>query len=299
MGAGVSVVGQDEAADPTPVRIHPMIGRGFFEALSIPLLAGREFGEADRSGAPVAIVSESFVKELGLGRDAVGARVRTQFPYAPSSDIEIVGIVADARLSGVKEEIAPQLYLPRRFGDDSFSSLFFIVRSDLDADVLSTTIPRVVSDIDPNLPVGSLTTLRRSVQDNVYLDRLVTLLSLSLAGLAALLAAIGLYGALAYNIAHRTRELGLRQALGASPRALRAMVLRQVGRIAVVGIALGLAAAVGIGRVVGALLYGLSGYDPFVLAAAVTVLASVVAAAGYLPARRASNISPLEALRYE
>lgn len=125
------------------------------------------------------------------------------------------------------------------------------------------------------------------------------MLSASFAGLATLLAAIGLYGVLAYNVAQRVRELGLRQALGAKPANLRALVLKQVGLMAVMGMAIGVPAAVGLGRMAEALLFGLSGYDPIVLVAAMAILSTVVLAASYLPARRASSIAPMEALRNE
>ncbi len=141
--------------------------------------------------------------------------------------------------------------------------------------------------------------MRRQVEENVYVDRLVATLSAGFAGLATLLAAIGLYGVLAYNVAQRIPELGLRLALGAEPARLRAMVLRQVGSMALIGGVIGLAAALVVGRTAETLLFGLSGHDPWVLAVAQAVLSAVVLIAGYLPARRASNISPMEALRYE
>ncbi|HEX5419359.1 MAG TPA: FtsX-like permease family protein [Gammaproteobacteria bacterium] len=133
----------------------------------------------------------------------------------------------------------------------------------------------------------------------MFVDRLVSILSASFAGLATLLAAIGLCGVLAYNVAARTRELGLRLALGAEPEDLRFMVLKQVGGMAVIGLGVGLLAAIGAGRAAEALLYGLSGHNPFVLVGAAVVLAAVVLAASYWPARRASSIAPMEALRHE
>ncbi len=141
--------------------------------------------------------------------------------------------------------------------------------------------------------------MRDRVHSNVYIDRLLSMLSAAFAALATLLAGIGLYGVLAYNVAQRTRELGLRLALGAEPRRLQRMVLKQVGVMAAIGAAVGLAAALALGRVAQAVLFGLSGHDPVVIAAAVAVLAAVVLAASWLPAWRASRIAPLEALRYE
>jgi predicted permease len=193
-----------------------MVSPGFFRTLSVPLVAGRDFTDADRIGAP-----------------------------------------------------------------------------------LSKMLPRVIAGIDPTLPIDELTTVRRTVQENVYLDRLVAILSGGFAAAATLLAAIGLYAVLAHSVVQRTREIGLRLALGATPQALRTMVLKQVGLMAVIGMPVGLAAAVALGHGVGALLYGLVGYDPAVLTAAVATLCAVVAGAAYLPARRAARVAPMEALRYE
>lgn len=271
------------------------VGVGFFRTLSIPLLAGREFSESDASGARVAIVNERFVESLDLGPDVLGRRFGLDDGAA---DIEIVGIVSDAKYNAVKGEIPPQFFLPRS-QNSGLGTLSFYVRAGMDPDALTRMIPRVVSDIDPALPVSNLMTMETQVRNNVFLDRLVTMLSASFAGLATLLAAIGLYGVLAYNVAQRTRELGLRLALGASPTQLRGMVLRQVSRMALVGGGVGLAVALGLGRAAEAMLFGLSGHDAKVVLAAVAVLGAVVLAASYAPARRASSVTPSEALRSE
>jgi ABC-type antimicrobial peptide transport system permease subunit len=160
-------------------------------------------------------------------------------------------------------------------------------------------IPRIVADIDATLPVGDLITMQSQVENNVYLDRMITTLSAGFAVLATLLAATGLYGVLAYNVSQRTRELGLRLALGAAPGDLRSLVLKLVGRMAMIGIGIGFVAAIILGRAAEALLFALSGYEPLVLVAAAAVLLAVVFAAAYVPARRASRIAPMEALRYE
>ena len=290
-----------EQSDPVQSRFN-IVGPSFFSTTSIPLLAGREFTTADTGGAQrVAIVNERFTRDYGLGRDALGKHIQFGGPEA----LEIVGVVADAAYAHIKSEVPAQLFVPRSAsgGSGIFSlfggSAYFYVRAGMDPDALLRMIPRVVASVDGTLPVGNLITMRRQAQDNIFLDRMVTILSVSFAGLATLLAAIGLYGVLAYGVAQRTRELGLRLALGAEPMNLRAMVLKQVAVLALIGIVVGLAAAIGLGRVAESLLYGLSGSDPLAVAVAAAVLGLVVLVAGYLPARRASSITPMEALRHE
>jgi len=156
-----------------------------------------------------------------------------------------------------------------------------------------------VKKLDANLPVESLKTMPQQVRENVYLDRMISILSASFAALATLLAAVGLYGVLAYSVAQRTREIGVRMALGADAGKVRAMVLRQVALMTVIGGGIGLVAALGVGRWAKSLLFELEGHDPMVLAASAILLTLVALGAGYLPALRASKIDPMQALRYE
>jgi predicted permease len=279
-----------------------VVGPSFFSTLSIPLMAGREFTSADTTGAQLAaIVNERFARDYGLGRGALGKRIW----FGGPNPLEIIGVVADAAYASVKAEVPAQLYVPRSApGGSGIFSLFggsatFYVRTGIDPDALLRAIPRVVASIDATLPVSNVITMRRQAQDNVFLDRVVTILSASFAGLATLLAAVGLYGVLAYGVAQRTRELGLRLALGAEPAKLRALVLRQIALWAVIGIVVGAGAAIAFGRLAESLLYGLSAFDVRALVAAAVTLSVVMLAAAYVPARRASQIAPMEALRHE
>lgn len=273
---------------------------GFFRTLEMPLLAGRGFEASDRVGAPrVAVVNQTFLRKFGLASaaDAIGTRFG-EGRGSDALDIEIVGVIADAKYSTVKGDIPPQFFLPRR-QNDNIDTLTYYVRGVLEPDTLFATIRRVASRIDANLPVSNFITMVKVVDNNVFFDRMVAWFSAAFAAVATLLAAVGLYGVLAYNVAQRTRELGVRLALGATPAHLRGMVFSQVGRMALLGIPIGLVAAIVAGRAAAALLFGLSGSDPAVFAAAALVLMCVVAAAGYLPARRAARVAPMEALRYE
>lgn len=293
----ISVEGFEAGAGTDATAGANFVSQGYLDTLSIPLLAGRGFTEADTRDSPrVAIVNQSFVRKFSLGDHALGTRIGVG--SNAETNFEIVGVVADAKYGQVKNNVPAQVFqLWRQTGGSPW--LNFYVRGNIGSDALMRTIPRVVSELDPNLPVSNLVTGQGQVRSTIFLDRLITLLSASFAGLATLLAALGLYGVLAYNVARRTRELGLRLALGADPNSLRALVLRQVGRMALVGVVVGLVLALGVGRIAEALLFGLSGSDPVVILAALAVLAMVVFAASYLPARRASRIAPMEALRYE
>ena len=276
-----------------------MVSPGLFATLGVPLLAGRDFAATDTASTPgVVIVNESFVRRFKLGDDVIGRRFR---PVGADGELEIVGLVADAASSGtgVKANVPEQYYQPFSQVGPFAPSRFFYVRSSMDPDALLRTIPQVVAGVDPDLPVDRLRTVEAQFATNVYVDRLVSTLSASFAILATLLAAIGLYGMLTYGVTQRTRELGVRLALGAVPARLRAMVLKQVGVMAVIGCGIGIAAAIALGKTVEAMLFGVSGYDPLAFAAAVAVLCVVVLAASYFPARRASSVAPMAALRYE
>ena len=273
------------------------VGAGYFKTLGVPVLSGREFTPSDRLGSPkVAIVNEAFAKKFKLGRDAVGKHMAES--GAKINDIEIVGLVKDAKYNNVKDEIPPVYFRP--WAQDSTTGfLNFYVRTAMEPRQIMRTIPAVIAQLDPNLPVEDLKTLPRQVQENVYLDRVISTLSASFAALATLLAAIGLYGVLAYTVAQRTREIGVRMALGADAGRVRTMVLRQVGRMTLIGGLVGIVGALALEKTARSLLYGLEGHDPLVVTASAVVLALVALGAGYLPARRASKIHPMQALRYE
>ena len=273
------------------------VGAGYFKTLGVPVLSGREFTPSDRLGSPkVAIVNEAFAKKFKLGRDAVGKHMAES--GAKINDIEIVGLVKDAKYNNVKDEIPPVYFRP--WAQDSTTGfLNFYVRTAMEPRQIMRTIPAVIAQLDPNLPVEDLKTLPRQVQENVYLDRVISTLSASFAALATLLAAIGLYGVLAYTVAQRTREIGVRMALGADAGRVRTMVLRQVGRMTLIGGVIGIIGSLAMEKTARSLLYGLEGHDPLVVIGSALVLALVALGAGYLPARRASKIHPMQALRYE
>jgi predicted permease len=270
----------------------------FLKTMGIPLVAGREFTRADAFGGPkVAIVNQAFARKFNLGENPLGKRFGIGGPNA-KPDIEIVGVAQDAKYSEVKGEVPPQYYLPYR-QEVRMSDAFFYVRSTLPPEQLLGTIPGLMRRLDATLPIADLKTMETQVRENVAQDRVISTLSLAFAVLATVLAAIGLYGVLAYTVAQRTREFGLRMALGADGGTVRGIVLRQVARMAIVGGVIGLAIAIGVGRLAQSLLFEMEGHDPLVLTVATIALAAVALGAGLLPAMRASKVDPMRALRWE
>jgi predicted permease len=273
------------------------IGPGYFRTLGIPLLAGRELEPADELGRPkVAIVNEGFARKFELGRDVIGRRM--QIGSGGEHDIEIVGLVQDAKYSAVKDEVPAQFFLPYR-QDERLGAINFYVRASGDPGDLLASLRGVIARLDPNLPVEELETMEVKVRESILMDRMLSMLSATFALLATMLAAIGLYGVVAYAVAQRRREIGLRMALGADAARVRAMVLRQVGWMVVPGAVLGMAAAAGLGRLAQSLLYQLEGNDPSVFVLAALLLVAVALGAGMVPAQRAARVDPMLALRDE
>ena len=275
------------------------VGSGFFRAVGVPLLAGREFTDADALGRPkVAVVNETFAKKFGLGPNPVGRRMATGGADSLPLDIEIVGLVRDMKYSNVKQETPAVFFVPHR-QQGQLGNLNFYVRTDGDPRSILRAMPAVVRRLDPMLPVEDLRTLPEEIRRTTFEDRVVSILSSAFAVLATLLAALGLYGVLAYSVAQRTREIGVRMALGAGTAQVRGLVLRQVAMMVLVGGIIGLAGATALGKAAESMLFQMSGADPVVMAAAAVLLALVALTAGYVPARRATQVDPMQALRYE
>jgi predicted permease len=297
-GTDVRVEGFESGPDIDSNSRLNRVGPAYFSTLGIPLLAGREFTLADDAAAPrVAIVNETFARKFGLGTQAVGKWMGTEGRNG-ELDVQIVGLVQDAKYSDVKQEVPPLFFTPYR-QDEQLGLVNFYARTAVDPGQVMASVREMMTRLDPDLPIENLMTLDDQVRANVFMDRMISTLAAAFAGLATLLAAIGLYGVLAYTVAQRTREIGLRMALGAASGSVRAMVLRQVGLMALVGGAIGVGAAILLGRAAGSLLFEIQGHDPLVIAAVTIVLALVALGAAYVPAQRASKVDPMQALRYE
>ena len=295
-GNDVAVEGFPSTPDTDQNSRFNEVGPGFFKTMGATLLAGRDFSESDILGAPkVAIVNEAFARKFKLGREPVGKHMAMR---DQPLDMEIVGFIKDAKNSQVRDPVPPMYFTPYR-QDSLVGYIQIYVRGTADPALLLRTIPSVVKRIDPNLPLEELKTLPQQVKENVFLDRMISTLSASFAVLATLLASIGLYGVLSYTVAQRTREIGVRMALGADARRVRTMVLRQVGIITVIGGVTGILAAIALSRLARTLLFGIEGSDPIAMIAAALLLGLVALLAGGIPAIKAARIDPMKALRYE
>ncbi len=298
-GSDVRVAGFDnDSPDIDRNSRYNEVGVDYFATMGIPLLAGREFALSDGpEDAPVAIINETFARKFNLDpREAVGTFMRSGGPG--ELDTEIVGVVQDAKYSEVKQDVPPLFFRPHA-QNTGLGFLTFYIRTGGDAAPVLQAIPEVVRGLAPNLPVDRLLRVEEVAKQNVFMDRTISTMASAFAILATILAAVGLYGVLAYTVSQRTREIGLRMALGAGAPRIRGMVVRQITTMLVIGGVIGAAASIGLGSLAESLLFGVTGMDVAVLVLAVGLVGLVAYGAGYLPARRASRVDPMEALRYE
>jgi len=269
---------------------------GYFEAMKIPILEGRDFQVADlKAHSKVAIVNRRFAEHFFKGGSALGKHLGQGTGPKTKLDIEIIGVVADSLYEGPREGVRRQVFVPN-YGKNS---AVFYVRTQSAAASAYSLVRNEVKRLDAAMPVYSLKTLESQLDETLLTDRLIALLSAGFGLLATLLASIGLYGVMAFAVARRKKELGIRLALGAQPGLVIWLVMKEVLVLLAIGLAIGVPAAFGLGKYVSTQLYGIDSRDPGVATATVILLALVSAAAGLIPARRASRIDPILALRHE
>jgi predicted permease len=271
----------------------------YFRTMGTPLIAGREFTERDGAGAPkVAIVNQAFAKRYASAGNLLGKRLAFGAGDKVKLDWEIVGIVRDSKYGNLREQADPFIYVSSA-QQDELERMTYFVRAMHDESNLGPEIRTLVRNMDANLPVFRMNLMEVQIADSIYRDRLIAILASAFGTLATLLAAIGLYGVVAFNVARRTAEMGLRMALGALPGDVLALVMKEVGLLVATGAFIGLAAAVALSRFIESQLFGMKANDPLVFSVATVVMALAAGLAGYIPARRASRIDPIRALRYE
>jgi predicted permease len=269
---------------------------GYFQTMGIPILEGRDFDARDvHQNVNVAIVNQSFAKHFFGEKSAVGRHLGRGVSPDTKLNIEIIGVVADSLYEGPRQGVRRQVFLPN-YGNNSVA---FYVRTATGSDATYTAVRNAVKKLDASLPVYELKTLEGQLDETLLTERLIALLSAGFGFLATLLAIIGLYGVMAFIVARRTKELGLRMALGAQRYSVVWLVMKEVLILVTIGLLIGVPSAIGLGRFVSAQLYGIQGSDPQTAVIMVLVLSTIAAIAGMIPAHRASRIDPITALRFE
>jgi predicted permease len=297
-GTDVYVDGFDAGLDTDRHTSVNIVGPSFFRTLNIPILAGREFTPADGLAAPkVAIVNEAFVRKFSPSDSILGKRMRRGGDG--TNDTEIVGVARDTKYNKVKDPAPPLLYTPYRQNRFLAESSFYVFSRRGSPTDLAPDVRQAVANLDANLPIQGMTTFERQVEENIFVDRMVTTLAAAFAVLATVLAAVGLYGVLAYSVARRTREIGIRLAIGADPSQVLWMVLKEVGWMTLIGAVLGAPAAMALAKLAESQLYGIKSYDPPVVLGATLLIVLVALVAGYFPARFAMRVEPQLALRHD
>ena len=304
-GMGLTVEGYVPPPGESASSLLNAVSPGFFRTLGIPLIAGREFHDRDDAVTPApdgwpyrqAVVNETFAKRYFGGASPVGRRIGIGEDPGTPMPIEIVGLAKDAHYAAVREEPRPQVFFP--YLQATMENVSVYVRTRKEPEALMPLIRREIAGLDSQLPVYGVATLETRVERSVVNERLIATLSAALSAMATLLAIMGLYGVMAYTVSRRTREIGIRMALGAAARQIAAGVVGEAGLLVVLGLSVGLCTAWWLGRYVESQLYGVAPADPWTLALAGLALASVAMLAATVPAGRAARIAPTTALREE
>ncbi len=299
MGTNITVEGRENQDSDDHHVDFDAISPAYFSTLRVPLVSGREFSAADGAASPkVALINEAMVKEFFPKRNPIGVHFATGAGDGVKPNIEIVGVVQNAVVEHVRDGVRPYFYQPY----SQFPKLFgmsFYVRTQQDPLLIANSLRETVRKADANLPIFELKTVHRVVDEDLFAERVIAGLSTAFGGLAALLAALGIYGVLAYLVVQRTREIGIRVALGAAAGNVRRLVFQEVGWMLLAGTLVGLPLAYGVARLSESLLFGVHANDLGIYVGSLLVIALVASAACYVPSRRATRISPVVALRYE
>ena len=296
---GVAIPGAPKTEGRKPETAIMPVDPSFLDTMQIPILLGRGIEERDLTSPKVAVVTEQFAKKFFAGQDPVGRRIGLGDDKSPA-DIEIVGVAKTTLYNSVKEtETPPVAYVPYTQDLSGLGGVTFELRAAGDPLALVGSVRKIVHRASATVPVTEVTTQSARIDQTISQERTFAELCTGFAVLALLISCVGLYGTMAYAVARRTNEIGIRMALGAERRRILWMVLRQVFALAAVGLAIGLAIALATERFVASFLFGMKANDPLTLSVSIAVLIAAAAVAGYLPAWRASRIDPMAALRHE
>jgi len=310
-GLGFTIEGQTNT-DPRnqPGGAWRSVSPNYFSIFRIPVLRGRTFTDRDDTGAAgVVVVNEALVKAFFSKQDPIGARItigKNAGPQFAEPPREIIGVVGDVRDGGLNQKPFPIMYIPASQVTDGMTLLneqilpiMWVVRTKVPPYSLSQDIQRELREASAGLPVGKIRSMEQVVAESTARDDFNTTLLTIFASVALLLAAVGIYGLMAYSVQQRTQEIGIRMALGAAPEKVRGMIVRQGMILALVGVVVGVAAALALTRLMASLIFGVKTWDPVVFVTVTVVLSLVALLATYIPARRAAHVDPLVALRYE
>jgi predicted permease len=294
----VTVNGGTRSPDAVSPNLN-LVSRGYFSTLGIPLLAGRDFSPADAASKHrVAVVNQVFVKQYFAGRNPVGHFIGMGTDPGTKTDIEIVGVMKDAKYNNVRTPFRPQVFLDDDQNED-IQQVNIYVKTASDPRRMYGVLRRAVQKVDRNIPIFNLRALAEQADISIVLERLIASLAAAFALLATVLAAIGVYALIAYSVTRRTREIGIRVALGAGNQTVIWIIMREVFALVLAGACMALPAAWALARLVESELYGVAPHDALSIAGATFLLAAIAALAGYIPARRALRINPIAALGSE
>ena len=288
------VEGEDPAAHQRDPEDMNAVGNTFFATMGIPIISGRSFGPQDTgTSEKVGIINQALAKLRFPYMNPVGKRFKTGDDW-----VRVVGVCGDNRFMNLRDAPPPQFFLPW-VQMPEVGRLTYAIRSDLDPAALAPGLRHVVQQADRDLPLADLRTQREQIDENIQTERMFGALTAGFGVLALALACVGIYGIMAYSVANRRNEIGIRLALGAQPGQVRGMILRESTWLAIAGSVVGVGAALLLTRLVKSMLYGIQPYDPTTITAGIVVLLAVALAASWIPARRAAGVQPMEALRHE